>query len=74
MLTEAQAASSLNLLNDLFHIGEHQVQQCFNSGGSVQYLKQEVVINGIQEFPGLLAAHCVVFPLAIWVIEIPPSR
>ena len=62
MVTAAQAASNLNTFNDLLCIGEPQVQQCFTSGQSVQYLNQKVIINGFQEPPGSLAAHCVVFP------------
>jgi len=38
---------------------------------SVQYLDQEVIINGLQESPGSLAALHAVFPADIQLIEIP---
>ena len=66
----AQAASYLNIFNNLLHVGEHQVQQCFTSIRSVQYLNQKVIINGLQESPGLLTAGRVVMPADIQVSEI----
>ena len=71
MVTTAQAASDLNFFYDLFCVSEHQVQQCFTSGESVQYLNQKVAINGLQECPGLCAAVIVVFPADIQVVENP---
>jgi len=71
MVTAAPSTSNLNLFNDLICIGEHQVQQCFTSGRSVQYLNQKAIVSGHQESPGLLVAHHVAFPSDIWVVEIP---
>lgn len=73
MVTAAQAVSSLNPYSDLSCVAEHHIQQCFTSGGSVQHVNQQVVSNGLQESPGLLAGHHVVFPGDIWVTEIPHS-
>jgi len=67
MVTAAQVAFDLNLFNNLFCVGEHQVQQHFISGGCVQYLNQQVVINGLQESPGSLPACCVFSSVDTWM-------
>jgi len=70
MVAATQAASNLDVFNDLFHTGEHQVQQPFTSGWSVQYLNQKVIMNALQDSPGSLAAHHTVLSADIWVVEI----
>lgn len=57
MVAAAQAASDINVFNDLFHTGECQLQQCFISGQAVQYPNLKVIIGEIQDSPGSFAAH-----------------
>ena len=45
MITAAQAASSLDVTDELIWIGEHQVQYCILLCRSVNYLAQEVILN-----------------------------
>jgi len=70
MVAAAQAASNVDIFDDLFHIGEQLVQQRFTSGWSVHYLDQKVVINGFHEPSGPLAAHHVVFPTDVPMAEL----
>ena len=71
MVAAAEAASNVDIFDDLFHTGEQQVQQRFTSGWSVHYLDQKVVNNGFQKPSGPLAAHCVVFPTDVRMVEVP---
>jgi len=71
MAAAAQAASNLDAFNDFLCIDEHQIQQCFTSGQSVQYLNQKVVVSELQGSPRSLAAHHIVFPADIHVVDIP---
>jgi len=59
MVAAAQAASDLNVINDLC-TGEHQDQQCVTSSRSVQYLNQKIIVDGLQESPGPLQ-HIVLY-------------
>ena len=56
-----EAACDLNVFNHLLCMGEHQVQQCFTSGQSVQYLNQKLIIDGLQESSASLVACYIVF-------------
>ena len=71
MVAAAQAASNVDIFDDLFHTDEQQVQQRLTSGWSVHYLDQKVVISGFHEPSGPLAARCVVFPTDVRVVEVP---
>lgn len=68
-LTSPPFKSIFLQLNDLLHIGEHQVQEFFTSCLSVQYPEQEVV-SRLQESPTLFSAHHVAFPADIWMVKI----
>ena len=71
MVTTAQAASNLNFSNAQLSFGELQVQQGFTSDRSVQCLDEEVILNGLQESPGLCATCRAAIPADIRVAEIP---
>jgi len=45
VITAAQAASSLDVTDELTCIGDHQVQYCSPSGRGVNYLAEEVIVN-----------------------------
>jgi len=45
MIIAAQAASSLDITDELTCIGEYQVQYCIPSSRGVNYLAEEVILN-----------------------------
>ncbi|KAK4830536.1 hypothetical protein QYF61_011674 [Mycteria americana] len=62
MITAAQAASNLDITDWLTCVGDHQIRYCIPSGRAVYYLAEEVIINALQESPGLPTACRATFP------------
>ena len=62
IVTAAKAAPSLHILNQSFFVCQYRVQQHTSPCWLLQHLCQEVIINSLQEPPGLCVPGCVVFP------------
>ena len=66
MVTAATAALSWS-----FFVCEYKVQQHTLPCWLLHYLCQKVIINALQEPPGLCVSSCVIFPAGIRVVEVP---
>ncbi|KAK4826361.1 LOW QUALITY PROTEIN: hypothetical protein QYF61_007955, partial [Mycteria americana] len=71
MITAAQAASSIDLTDKLTCVGDQQIQYRIPSARAVYYLAYAVILNALQESPGLPTARRAAFTADVSVVEVP---
>ncbi|GAB0184060.1 hypothetical protein GRJ2_000871300 [Grus japonensis] len=71
MVTAAKAAFDLHVLSELLLAVEYEVQQSTTPHWLLYQLEEKVIINALQESPGLLMSCCVVPPADIRMVEVP---
>lgn len=71
MYTAAKAAFDLNITDKALAVGEYEVQWSTSLHWLIYHLEEEVVINSLQELPGLLFPCSVVPPADFGVIKVP---
>ncbi|KAK4807192.1 hypothetical protein QYF61_024312 [Mycteria americana] len=71
MVTAAKAAFDLHIPDEPLLVGEYEVQQTPSPRQLLYHLGQEVVVDAVQEPPGLLMPFCVDPPADVRVVEGP---
>ena len=71
MVTAAKAALGLHIPHQPLLAGENKVQHSTSPHWLLYHLEKEVIINALQELPGLLMPCCAVPPTDVGVVEVP---
>ena len=71
MVAAAEAALNLHILNQSLFVCQYKVQQHASPCWLPHYLHQKVIIDAVQQPPGLYVLGCVVFPADVRVVEVP---